>query len=108
MWLFTIARNVELNQRRGLRRRDALVEKLQSLLEEVPAADSDHEHIRSAVAALPADQAELVRLVHWEGFRLVEAAEIQGTTASTARSRYAAARRALRQALAEQALPIAR
>ena len=48
---------------------------------------------------LPVDQREVVQLVHWEGFSLVEAARITGTSASTARSRYASAKCRLRTAL---------
>jgi RNA polymerase sigma-70 factor (ECF subfamily) len=51
--------------------------------------------ILEAVAALPDELAELVRLVHWDGFRLVEAAELIGISASTARGRYARARELL-------------
>lgn len=51
--------------------------------------------VRAAIAALPDDLAELVRLVHWEGFSITEAAQICGVPASTARTRYQRARRAL-------------
>lgn len=40
-------------------------------------------------------------LVHWDGFTLLAAAELLGVNASTARSRYAAARETLRAALGE-------
>ena len=52
-----------------------------------------------AVEALPVELAELVRLVHWDGFSLTEAAELVGVGSSTARSRYARARELLREAL---------
>ena len=38
-------------------------------------------------------------LIHWDGLTITEAAELLGLNASTARSRYAAARTTLRQAL---------
>ena len=41
-------------------------------------------------------------LIHWDGFTIVEAAEILGLNPSTARSRYAAARELLRDALIDQ------
>jgi RNA polymerase sigma-70 factor, ECF subfamily len=44
-------------------------------------------------------------LIHWDGFTIVEAAELLGLNASTARSRYAAARQILREALTEQSGP---
>ena len=42
-------------------------------------------------------------LIHWDGFTIVEAAEILQDQPSTARGRYAAARTALRDALTEAA-----
>jgi RNA polymerase sigma-70 factor (ECF subfamily) len=53
------------------------------------------------VTALADAHRELVMLIHWDGLTLVEAAEIQRLNASTARGRYAAARCALGDALAE-------
>jgi DNA-directed RNA polymerase specialized sigma24 family protein len=41
----------------------------------------------------------VVRLVHWDGFTLGEAAALEGIPASTARSRYARAKRELAVAL---------
>jgi RNA polymerase sigma-70 factor (ECF subfamily) len=98
MWLFGVARGVLSNHVRGVRRRlklaDALRDQLAHLVREV--AREDHEDvIVEAVEALPGDLAELVRLVHWDGFRLVEAAELIGISASTARGRYARARELL-------------
>ncbi|MBN0038924.1 hypothetical protein JN535_01895 [Cellulosimicrobium cellulans] len=51
--------------------------------------------MRAAVVQLPARQRELVRLVHWDGFTLAQAAEVAGIRASTARTHYARARVAL-------------
>jgi RNA polymerase sigma-70 factor, ECF subfamily len=103
MWLFTIARNVLANHGRAARSRHALIEKVRVVLRDVgedpdvgAAAD-----VRDAVRRLPDHQRELVMLVHWDRFTLVEAAELLGINASTARSRYAAARLALQQALSE-------
>jgi RNA polymerase sigma-70 factor (ECF subfamily) len=55
--------------------------------------------VRDAVRRLPAAQRDLVTLVHWEGFSLAEAAEILGVNPSTERSRYAAAKAVLHDAL---------
>ncbi|WP_425308372.1 RNA polymerase sigma factor [Ammonicoccus fulvus] len=99
-WLFTIAANVLKNHRRTLRRRVALAERLRLHLR--PPVESDHAEasaVRDLVRRLPGPQRELVMLVHWDGFALVEAAEILGVNPSTARSRYAAARETLRTAL---------
>lgn len=55
--------------------------------------------MRDAISRLDPDRAELVRLVHWDGLTLVEAAELLGIPASTARSRYAKGKEELRVAL---------
>lgn len=100
MWLFGIARNVLANQQRGRRRRRALADRLRSCFR-APVAPSpeDAVTIRAAVDDLLPDQRELVTLVHWDGFTVAEAAEVLGINASTARSRYAAAKQHLREAL---------
>lgn len=102
MWMFGIARNVLANTARGERRRSRLGERLRAVLVAVPlvgAPSDDGIELRDAIARLPADQAELVRLVHWEGFTIAAAGEILGVPASTARTRYQRARHELRQAL---------
>jgi len=107
MWLFTIAAHVLANQRRAVRRRSALAEQLRShLLHAEPVADpAEATAVRDAVLRLHAAQRELVMLIHWDGFTIVEAAELLGLNPSTARSRYAAAREQLRQALTDAATP---
>lgn len=100
MWLFTIAANVLANHRRSARRRSALADRLRQHL--TPSPEPDHAEaaaVRDAVLRLHEAQRELVMLIHWEGFSIVEAAQILGVKPSTARSRYSAAREVLRQAL---------
>jgi RNA polymerase sigma-70 factor (ECF subfamily) len=63
-----------------------------------PPADAGAE-VRDAIARLQPDLAEIVRLVHWDGFSLTDAAEIVGIPASTARGRYLRAKEELRVAL---------
>lgn len=100
MWLFTIARNILANHRRGITRRQAIAERLRQQLAIAPSHDQpDGSNVRDAVAGLPDDLRELVRLVHWEGFTVAEAAQILGINPSTARSRYAAAKARLRSTL---------
>ena len=101
MWLFVIARNVLLNTHRSTRRRLAVTNRLRAELEQAPADtdDLDTLAVREAVTQLPPVLGELVGLVHWEGFTLVEAAHLTGVSASTARSRYASAKQRLRGAL---------
>lgn len=101
MWLFGVARGVVLNHQRGERRRWALAQRIQTTVaapDTQPAADQ-HLDVRDAIARLDPDLAELVRLVHWDGMTLTEAAQIMGIPASTARGRYQRAKQDLRAAL---------
>lgn len=101
MWLFGIARATLLNHARGVRRRSALADRIRSNAGTgavSPGAD-DGDEVRDAIARLDPDRAELVRLVHWDRLALVEAAELLGIPASTARSRYAKAKEELRAML---------
>jgi len=97
-WLFTIAAHVLSNHRRSTRRRGALTDRLRGLLAFAPVEEdaSEGHAVRDAVSRLPEGHRELVRLVHWDGLSLNEAAAVIGINASTARSRYAAARKTLR------------
>ena len=63
-----------------------------------PAADAGIE-ICDALNRLVSAHAELFRLIHWDGLTLVEAAQVCGIPSSTVRSRYHAAKRALRASL---------
>jgi len=107
MWLFTIAANVLANHSRSKRRRTALADRLRSSM----AAASPHPDfaeataVRDAVLRLHDAHRELVMLIHWDGFTILEAAHVLGMNPSTARSRYAAARDVLRQALRDSAPP---
>jgi len=99
MWMFGIARHSLANWRRGRRRRVALSDALRAQLATAHATETQDD-VTDALATLPAEQAELVRLVHWDGFSVVDAAGVLGIRESTARGRYQRARIALKQALA--------
>lgn len=101
MWLFGIARGTILNHARGERRRLALVDVIRRRLSisRVSAPADNGADVRDAVARLDDDLAEIVKLVHWEGFTLPEVAELLGIPATTARSKYRRARENLRTAL---------
>ena len=100
MWLFGVARNTLSHHSRSTRRRDALVERLgQSLSAHHADGDSDALDVRRAVSGLPAELGELVRLVHWDGFTLEQAAAHLGLRPSTARGRHARAKVLLREKL---------
>lgn len=94
MWLYGAAHNTLRNWVRGRRRHD---EKALRLREELRATNSaqDLAEVRAAIERLPANQAELVRLVHWEGLSIVEAARVLSVSESTARGRYQRARKRL-------------
>lgn len=111
-WLFAFTRNALLNTRRSARRRSAAVDALREFViqSHATAAPSteDAYTVRAAVDALPAVHRELVQLVHWDGFTVAGAAEVLGISASTARSRYAAAKERLRALLeASETAPFA-
>lgn len=59
--------------------------------------------VRDAIARLDPDLAELVRLIHWDGFSIVDAAALLEIPASTARGRYQRAKSELRAVLSEDA-----
>lgn len=103
LWVFGIARNVVLNVQRGRRRRTLLGDRLRRAVDPIdtvaPPSDSDLD-VRAAINSLDTELAELVRLVHWDGFALSEAARILDVPASTARSRYQKAKRELGALLA--------
>lgn len=101
MWLFGIARGTLLNHSRGERRRWALADRIRvsAGIDIVSPASDEGAEVRDAISRLDPDRAELVRLVHWDQLSLVEAAEMLGIPASTARSRYAKAKEELRAAL---------
>lgn len=101
MWLFGVARGTLLNHARGVRRRWALADRIRQGSSgelSAPAAD-DGAEVRDAIARLSTADAEIIRLVHWDGFSLTDAAELIGSPASTVRGRYQRAKAELRAAL---------
>lgn len=105
MWLFGVARGTLQNHARGERRRWALADRIRGRVREDfvgPPSDAGVE-VRDALSRLDPDLAELVRLVHWDGFSLADAAELLGIPASTARGRYQKAKHELRAALSIEA-----
>lgn len=105
-WLFGVAHHTLQNYRRGVRRRNRLADRLRVLLstdDSAPAADTGLD-VRAAIDELGPERAELIRLVHWEGFSLADAAEILGRPASTVRNHYQQAKEQLRVALSQDVL----
>jgi RNA polymerase sigma-70 factor, ECF subfamily len=98
-WLYTVARNVINNERRGRTRRTRLDEKL---LAQPPDKDPDladdvveRLHARQLLDSLPAKDREALQLVEWEHLDLDTAARVAGCSAATFRVRLHRARRRL-------------
>lgn len=97
MWLFTVARNCLRNHERFWNRRRANESPLSEILEAVrPATDNENGEITELVRRLPDKYREIVMLIHWDGFSIVEAAHLLKLDASTARIRYSRARERIR------------
>jgi RNA polymerase sigma-70 factor (ECF subfamily) len=100
-WLLGIARRVLANQRRGIRRRAALVERASSFLlphlRTAPAIDinSDAQMVNRALEALPHADQELLRLVAWEELTPIEIATVMGLSNGNVRKRLFRARKRL-------------
>jgi RNA polymerase sigma factor (sigma-70 family) len=102
-WLFGIARNVlRAHWRRGSR--EDLRGEVQGLANPWPEVDEridaeEAKDLRQALAALPADERDVLLLVAWEQLSVADAARSLGIPAGTARYRLHQARRLLRQAI---------
>lgn len=103
LWLYGAARRILANQRRGERRRGALVERLRGEIAAMsapdPAADQTTALVRQAMRGLREDDREILALVCWEGLDPSQAASVMGIPAATARTRLRRARGRMRDAL---------
>jgi RNA polymerase sigma-70 factor, ECF subfamily len=109
MWCFGIARNVLHEYRRRRVKAVALADELRGHLRDT--SNIDHgadtamesamraEVVRRALRMLDERSRELVILVHWDGFRIAEAARLLSLNESTARTRHERALRRLGQLL---------
>ena len=101
LWLFGVARRTLANARRATRRRDALVERLSASLPPsafvyLPEEPASPGRIRAAIDRLDPVDAELVRLVAWEGLAPHQAGAVVGLGPGQARVRLHRARARLR------------
>ena len=90
-WVFGLARNVFLMNRRAARRWATIHESRENLPEfpVLPEADrlGSRDEIRRCIACLPPDQAEALLLHHEWGFSFEEIAGMLGISAAAARAR---------------------
>ena len=98
-WLIGTARNCIKNERRSVRRRDALADRV-GLLEAVIADDAGESFVRrhealTRLATLSEQHREALLLVSWDGLSVEEAATASGVRPGTFRVRLHRARRAL-------------
>lgn len=88
-----------MTSRRSGVRRQALTDRLcEEALARPPVTGQQDDDLREALASLDPLDAEIIRLLHWDGFALAEIAHHLGKPAGTIRSRYSRARAALRAA----------
>lgn len=106
-WLYGIGLNVIRNRRRAAERHLRLVGAVQSSAEAAPPPGdpADAVVIRQALDSLPDDDAELLRLIAWEGLSYAEAGAVLGCTASAVGSRLHRARQRLDAALSRPSSP---
>jgi len=98
-WLYGIARRVIANQRRGNERRHRLGLLLSRQRVDVGTEADGSGPAIAALARLPADDQELVRLVAWEGLNHAEIAEVLGVSANAVAIRLHRARKRFRAEL---------
>lgn len=110
-WIFTIARNkrIDLLRRENRPQIDpndpALVQEPPGMADEVVAAVDQAKNIRQAIAELPAEQAELVKLAFFSDLPHGAIAEKTGLPLGTVKSRLRLALIKLRKALGDDQQP---
>jgi RNA polymerase sigma-70 factor, ECF subfamily len=109
LWLFGVARNLQLKHAGRQRSHAALVQRLADELHHTaPAAvpeDDRADALRKGLTSLPEREREILLLTAWEGFAPREIAAITGSTANIVRVRLTRARSKLRARLDDPALP---
>lgn len=108
LWLYGIARNVQLNLARGELRRNRLSMKMSHLLDEaVPPADEiqleNATDVRRALQSLSENEREVLVLAAVEGLSPSEIASLLDMNASTVRTHLHRARESMRALLDSQA-----
>ncbi len=106
-WLYGVGRNVLSNRRRSSERHLRLVtEATAAAVTRPPVADpAEALAIRAALDTLPDDDAELIRLIAWEGLSHAEAGDILGCSTNAIGIRLHKARQRLDTALSSPNSP---
>lgn len=104
MWMYGVAARVLSQHRRAGTRRTALTERLRIELQDTGGHEPETAlAVRAALRSLDPVDAEIIRLVHWEGFTQAQVATILGKRPGTIRSRYHRARGQLHKLLSNDA-----
>ncbi|MFE6735239.1 RNA polymerase sigma factor [Microbacterium sp. NPDC057650] len=103
-WMFGIAQRVLQHHWRSRARRSAVVERLREQLTTQSGFSEgpDFDDLHAALRELDPVDHEIIALVHWDGFSLIEVAGILRMNESTVRSRHHRARARLRGILARE------
>jgi RNA polymerase sigma factor (sigma-70 family) len=100
LWLYGVARRVLANGRRGEQRRERLAERLAQFVERAVADAVEpvvvNDALHQALDSLQLLDAEIIRLIAWEGLSPAEVAMVLDMPAATVRTRLHRARRKLR------------
>ena len=99
-WLLAVARRVIANQRRGTDRRSRLALRLHREPRPVGPDDNGSPALE-ALAQLPSDDQELLRLLAWDGLSQAEAGVVLGISANAVAIRLYRARKRFAAALAK-------
>lgn len=105
-WLFTVARNVALNEFRGTRRRTARIEKVAEQAQppgpyQLSADAEKLKQVREFMATLPEQERSALTLFAAEGLSQIEVANVLGTSEGAIKQAILSARKKLRERFEE-------
>ncbi len=108
-WCIGVARRCLANQRRGSARHERLVERVTAAVPHEPSADptaaaaevASDTALQAALAHLPADDQELLRLWAWDGLAPREIATVMGLSANAVSIRLHRVKQRLAETLAQ-------
>lgn len=107
-WLLVVARNTVSNNRRAVRRHDALaaeMARIEEMTASIPATDvtvTDRAEVLEALATLTPAEREALLLTAWDGLNATEAARVAGCSVPAMHVRLFRARRRLHAGLSAE------